>query len=273
MHPWLWQGDGWAVPTYISAITFGFIVATLALHREIQASRIEPRQIYDIAVLILPSAWIGARLFMVFEEPERFLAAPWLLLLPGAGWVFYGGFVLAAVMVLLQARRRGLDPWAVGDVFSPVFPLGIVFGRLGCLGGGCCHGRPADWPFGVEVPWSVRYYVRGRIPEVLRGVSLHPAPLYESALGLVLFAVLTQVHRRQRFSGQTGALLLMGYGGGRFVVELFRGDLERGFHLGGLLSTSQVVGVAGIAAGAALYAWRARVGVHGASRAGGGGLE
>lgn len=263
MHPWLYVGELGGEPlrltTYMSAITFGFVVATLALRREIAASGLRARDVYDIAILILPAAWIGARLFMVFEEPARFWSDPWELVRPGAGWAFYGGFILSAVLVLLQARRRGLDPWAVGDVFSPVFPLGIVFGRLGCLGAGCCHGRPADWPLGVEVPWSVRYYLEGRIPEELRGVSLHPAPLYESFLGLALFVLLTSVHRRQRFTGQTGALLLMGYGAGRFVVELFRGDLERSFYLSGWLSTSQVTGLVGVGAGLLLWAVRSRL--------------
>lgn len=258
MHPWLWQGADFGLPTYITSISFGFLVATWALAREIRVSGIPPRHIYDIALVILPSAWIGARLFMVFEEPARFLASPLDLVRPGTGWVFYGGFALAAVMVLLQAKRRGLDRWAVGDTFSPVFPLGIVFGRLGCLGAGCCHGRPADWPLGVEVPWAVRYYQPGRVPEVLRGVALHPSPLYESLLGLLLFAVLTTVHRRQRFTGQTGALLLMGYGGGRFMLEFFRGDLERSYHLGGLLSTSQAIGLVGVALGMLLWRVRSR---------------
>lgn len=256
MHPWLWQGADFGLPTYITSISFGFLIATWALAREIRVSGIPPRHIYDIALVILPSAWIGARLFMVFEEPARFLASPLDLVRPGTGWVFYGGFALAAVMVLLQAKRRGLDRWAVGDTFSPVFPLGIVFGRLGCLGAGCCHGRPADWPLGVEVPWAVRYYLPGRVPEVLRGVALHPSPLYESLLGLLLFGVLTTVHRRQRFTGQTGAMLLMGYGGGRFLLEFFRGDLERSYHLAGLLSTSQVIGLVGVGLG--LLLWRVR---------------
>ncbi|HMV68005.1 MAG TPA: prolipoprotein diacylglyceryl transferase [Myxococcota bacterium] len=258
MHPWLWLGDSLRLPTYMTSITAGFVIATLALAREIRASGLPPRDVYDIALPILPAAWVGARLFMVFEEPERFLADPWELVRPGAGWVFYGGFILAAILVLLQARRRGLDPWAVGDALSPVFPLGITFGRLGCLGAGCCHGRPADWPLGVEVPWSVRYYVPGHVPAELLGVSLHPTPLYESALGLALFVTLTLLHRRQRFTGQTGATLLAGYGAGRFVIELFRGDLERGFHFDGWLSTSQVTGLVGVLAGAVLWTARSR---------------
>lgn len=255
MNPWLRLGPI-ELPTYYTAITVGFCVATLAIQREIRASGLPGRAVYDIALGILPAAWIGARLFMIFEDPATFLGHPWLLLHPGAGWVFHGGFVCAAVLVLLQARRRGLDPWAVGDTLAPVLPLGIAFGRLGCLGAGCCHGRPADWPLGVEVPWAVRYVLPGQVPESLLAVPLHPAPLYESWLGLALYALLTSLHRRQRFTGQTGAALLAGYGAGRFVVEAFRGDLERQWY--GPLSTAQVTGLALVGLGAALAAWRAR---------------
>lgn len=248
--PWL------RLPTYEAAISLGFAMASFALVREVRASGLPARDLYAIAVGIFPAAWFGARLFMVFEEPERFLARPWELLWPGAGWVFYGGFVCAALLVLLQARRRGLDPWLVGDTFAPVFPFGIVGGRLGCLGAGCCHGRPADWPLGVEVPWSVRYWLPGHSPPSLLGVPLHPSPLYESALGLLLFVGLTHLRRRQRFSGQTGAALLMGYGGGRAFLELFRGDLERNVHLGGWLTTSQLWGLITVGLGVALWRWR-----------------
>lgn len=250
---------GVAIPLYYTAISLGFCVGTAALGREVKVAGMRARDIYDVALVILPAAWIGARLFWVLDDPGPFWADPWLLFDPGAGWVFHGGFILAAVMVLLQARRLGLDPWAVGDVFAPVLPLGIAFGRLGCLAAGCCHGRPADWPLGVPVPWAVRYYLPGRAPPELLGVPLHPAPLYESWLGLALFAVLTLVHRRQRFTGQTGAVLLMGYGAGRALVELFRGDLERTFY--GPASSAQVTGLVLVGLGAALWAWRSRVGV------------
>lgn len=264
MHPWLLHTGSLQVPTYLTLITLGFCLAAMVVVRQARRSALDTVDVLDVALVVLPGAWVGARLFLVFEQPGVYLRDPLLLLSPAGGWVFYGGFLTAASLVLLRAWRKGLDPWAVGDVFAPALPFGIVFGRLGCLGAGCCHGRPADWPLGVEVPWSVLYTAHGRAPAELLGVPLHPSPLYESMLGLVLFVWLTRAAARAtaeaRPTGLVAARLFVGYGVGRFVLELFRGDLERGVALGGWLSSAQVTGLAAGSAGLALWAWRARRG-------------
>jgi phosphatidylglycerol:prolipoprotein diacylglycerol transferase len=258
VHPWLITGPYGQVPTYLAAITLGFTMAAVALGREVRRSALPHQQVFDIALLVLPAAWLGSRLFMVFEQPGVYLADPWRIVSPQGGYVFYGGFLAAAALVLLRARRLGLDPWKVGDVFAPTLPFGIVFARLGCLGAGCCHGRPADFPLGVNVPWSVRYYRLGHLPEELLGVPLHPSPLYESLLGLGLYLWLQRVRRAPRYDGQAMAVLFGGYGAGRFVLEWFRGDLERGTHLGGMLWTSQVFGLGSVAVALGIWAWRTR---------------
>jgi len=165
------------------------------------------------------------------------------VLSPAGGWVFYGGALGGVFAVIAWARWRGLDPWSLLDVFSVATAFGLVFGRLGCLGGGCCYGRVADWPLGAAVPWAVRYYRRGQIPEDLLSVPLHPTPLYAGVLALVLFVALSWWRRRQRFRGEVLLAFLVLYGLGRSVVELFRGDVERGLFFGGMVSTSQIVGL------------------------------
>ena len=30
-------------------------------------------------------------------------------------------------------------------------PFGLAFGRIGCLGGGCCYGKPITWPSAARV--------------------------------------------------------------------------------------------------------------------------
>jgi phosphatidylglycerol:prolipoprotein diacylglycerol transferase len=123
----------------------------------------------------------------------------------------------------------------------PATAFGLVYGRLGCLGAGCGYGRPATWPFGWEVPWSIRYYRRGLLPEELLAVPLHPAPLYESLGCLVLFVALSKVRATQTFAGQTALSFVLGYGLLRVVVEAFRADVIRGVYAGGWLSTSQLI--------------------------------
>jgi phosphatidylglycerol:prolipoprotein diacylglycerol transferase len=47
----------------------------------------------------------------------------------------------------------------------------------------------------------------------------------------------------------------VGYGVARFVIEFFRGDPDRGFVLGGALSTSQAIAAVMVPVGIAILVW------------------
>lgn len=259
MHPWLIHAEAVRVPTYFASLMVGMAMATFVLRREAIRSQLSTRVIYDLAILVLPAAMLGSRaLYVAQQHGIASLVDPARIFSPDGGYVFYGGVALASVLVLLRTRRLGLDAWRVSDVFAPAMPFGIAFGRLGCLGAGCCHGRPADWPLGVEVPWSIRYYTRGAVPEALLGVPLHPSPLYESLLGLLLFYVVSRVRARQAFDGQAIIGMFTLYGIGRTLIEFTRGDLVRGVYMGGMISTSQLVGMGSAVVGLSVYRWRKR---------------
>ncbi len=233
----------------------GMALATGVLRREAQKLGMEPRVALDMVMFALPATLIGARLFHVlFEEPAYYAQHPLDALSPSAGWVFYGGLAGGALATYSYARNRGLDAWTLADIYSPAIAFGLVFGRLGCLGGGCCYGRPASWPFGWEVPWSVVYFEHGQLPEAMLAVPLHPTPLYEAAFCLTLFVVLSRISERRRFTGQIVLTLFASYGILRAGVELFRADVERGLWAG--VSTSQVIGL--VTAAFALWLWRRR---------------
>lgn len=240
MRPWLLYIGELRVPTYFFMLMLGFGLASGLLAREARREGLSERKVLDLAILLIPVALVGARLFhAVFERPAAYAEDPLMLFQFSGGLVFYGGFLCAWPIGWWWARRQGISVWTIGDIFTPATAFGLVYGRLGCLGAGCGHGRPATWPLGVEVPWSVRYYRRGIVPEELLAVPLHPAPLYESLGCLLIFVLLCRVRARQTFPGQTALSFVGGYGILRILVEYFRADAERGVYLGGLLSTSQ----------------------------------
>jgi phosphatidylglycerol:prolipoprotein diacylglycerol transferase len=72
-------------------------------------------------------------------------------------------------------------------------------------------------------------------------ISLHPTQLYEALVEFTLFGLLLFLAGRKKFDGQIFWTYVFGYSLARFVIEFFRGDLERGFVFGGALSTSQVI--------------------------------
>jgi phosphatidylglycerol---prolipoprotein diacylglyceryl transferase len=148
------------------------------------------------------------------------------------GLTFLGGGTLAAAVVLLYARRKGLRLGDVADVLAPSVSLAHVFGRLGCFMVGCCYGKA--WAPGAHFPPdSVAYselLARGTIHA---GASctpgLHPTQLYESAGELLIFLGLLLVWRRRRFPAAVALAYAFAYGVLRCLVEIFRDDQVRGF--------------------------------------------
>ena len=148
------------------------------------------------------------------------------------GLVFLGGAVLAAVVILLYARRKDLPLGDVADVLAPSVSLAHVFGRMGCFLVGCCYGKP--WASGVRFPPdSVAYTELLGQRQFFVGapftLALHPTQIYEAAGELLIFAGLTWLWPRRKLAGTVALAYAFAYGLLRFVVEVFRGDEVRAF--------------------------------------------
>lgn len=257
MHPWLYAGEWLKVPTYFACLMLGFSLATAVLRREAKRSDIAVHTVMDTAMWVLPAVIIGARLaHVVLVAPSYYWMRPAeIVQISYGGFVFYGGLLAGGLQMLRCCRIYGVSPWVMGDIFAPATAFGLVYGRLGCLGGGCCYGRPASWPLGWDLPWAIRYYHRGHLPDELLATSLHPVPLYEASLALMLFVWLSRMRERKHAEGVVLLSFIFAYGVCRSGLELFRADIERGLYLGGQLSTSQIIGL--LTAIVALV-WRSR---------------
>jgi phosphatidylglycerol:prolipoprotein diacylglycerol transferase len=82
-------------------------------------------------------------------------------------------------------------------------------------------------------------------------LPVHPTQLYESIGQLAIFGALLALQRYRRFHGQILGMWLMAYAVLRSLVEVFRGDVERGT-LHGLLAA---LGLNGVAEKVPLEAW------------------
>jgi phosphatidylglycerol:prolipoprotein diacylglycerol transferase len=137
-----------------------------------------------------------------------------------------------------------------------VIPLGLGFGRMGCLLAGCCFGKPSDGPFALSFPGHSPASEAHWKAKLLKGpgdasLPVHATQIYESAASLAISALLIlYLHGRKRYDGQVFLGFVALYAVVRFVLEFFRDD-ERGALLG--LSTSQLIGVALVAGAVALH--------------------
>lgn len=109
-----------------------------------------------------------------------------------------------------------------------------MFGRIGCFLAGCCYGKPTTSAFGVT-------YTNEACQAPLNQ-PLVPTQLLEAGyIFLVMLLLLLIKSRYQKFYGQLFLLYLILYAIGRSVLEIFRGDVARGFIIEGVLSHSQFI--------------------------------
>jgi phosphatidylglycerol:prolipoprotein diacylglycerol transferase len=232
---------------FFTVHTFGLLLASAYmaafwwLTREGRREGLDVDDLASLGFWAIAGAIIGAKALMIVREFPEYAAAPSeifsLSVLASAG-DFYGGFIGALIASAIFFRRHPRLPfWRAADLCGPAIALGQAIGRVGCFMAGDDYGRP------TRLPWAVTFTDpdAASIGGAPLGVPLHPVQLYESLVCLVLFAVLVRLHRRKRFDGEVILAYTLLYAIARFVLEFFRGDADRGFVFGGLLSTSQFI--------------------------------
>ncbi|MDP9148785.1 MAG: prolipoprotein diacylglyceryl transferase, partial [Myxococcota bacterium] len=173
------------------------------------------------------------------------------------GLTYYGGLLGAATAAWWLLARDRFPFWKAADMAGFAIPLGLAFGRMGCLMAGCCFGATCALPWAVSFPWgsaaSEEQFKDHLLPSAhMWSLPVHPTQIYESAASLVIAAVcLLWLHPRKRYDGEVFVASVAMYAVVRFVIEYLRRD-DRGGFLG--LSTSQLLGIAVVACAAALHA-------------------
>ena len=176
------------------------------------------------------------------------------------GLTYYGGFFGATGAAVFLLKRDRFPFWKAADMAGFAIPMGLAFGRMGCLLAGCCFGAQTTLPWGLSFPPrspASEAQVKDHLLESVRLWShpVHPTQIYESAASLAIAALcLFWVLPRKRYDGQVFAASLALYAVARFLVEILRRD-ARGGGLG--LSTSQLIGIGLLVAAALIH--RARI--------------
>jgi len=181
------------------------------------------------------------------------------------GLTFYGGFIGATIGAYFLLKRDKFPFWKAADMAGFAIPLGIAFGRVGCLLAGCCYGAVCDLPWAITFPGRTSNHAAAPATEAQSKAHLiaddwhsslpvHPTQIYESlaALGIAAFAYYV-VHPQKRYDGQVLVAFMTLYATARFLIELLRRDDRGG--LGGL-STSQLIGVGLLVASAIVHVVR-----------------
>ena len=258
IDPYVFEIGSFRVGWYGMMYVIGyFVVYFLAAYRTRKEGLPYSKDfIQDFLVWTAFGLLIGARLgYAVIYNPGYYIRHPLEIILPFSlngglhftgisGMSFHGGGVGVFVASFWYLRRNRIRFVDFADFIVPCIPLGYTFGRIGNFINGELYGRVTTSPWGMYFPSDPSGSLR------------HPSQLYEAFLeGVVLFALLWALRRKEAFRGLMFPIYLGGYAVARFIVEFFRQpDSHLGF-IAGNLSMGQLlsIGMLLIAIGAGIY--------------------
>ena len=205
---------------YGLAIAVGVLAAVWIAQRRYARRGGDPEALAAIAMWAVPMGLVGARLYHVVTDYQRFQGRWWSVVEVWEGGLGIPGGLLAGVITgVVLARRRGLDVPTLLDVVAPAIPIAQAIGRLGNWFNQELFGRPSD------LPWAVRIDPEHRPNGLEHVATYHPTFLYEALWNIALAAVLVKLDRTGRFRrGQIFTLYVAGYALGRLWVEALRID-------------------------------------------------
>jgi phosphatidylglycerol---prolipoprotein diacylglyceryl transferase len=240
---------------YAIALAAGVWLAT----REARWRGLDVRHIGDGVLLVVLFGIVGARLYHVIDEWERYAGNVLAIVLPPySGLGLFGGVFGGMLGLVVFTRRRGLSFFRWVDVAAPGFLIGQTIARWGNFFNQELYGPPTDLPWGITIDCAHRVpiYPCATFPETTTG--FHPLFLYESLLNLVGLAIALLISRRlwpRLRDGDLLAFWLLWYGSVRLVLEPFRSGWN--WTAGGI-PVAQIVSLGVIVAAIVLHGTRDR---------------
>jgi phosphatidylglycerol:prolipoprotein diacylglycerol transferase len=301
MRPELFRLEGVGFPAYFVMLLSGFFIATALGALWAKRIGQNPDVIVDLGLAMLLSGVAASRLFHVFFDghfmdyvhictdpskvdwlvsraecagrykghwdvatgvchPVKTNCFAWAEFWAG-GLTYYGGFIGASLAAVVLLRRDKFPFWKAADMAGFTVPMGLAFGRMGCLLAGCCFGAESSMPWALSFPpqspaSEAQWKVHALATPDTWSHPVHPTQIYESAASLAIAAFcLYYVHPRKRYDGQVFAAFLVLYAVARALLEILRRDDRGGISI---LSTSQIVGILCIVAAVVIHQLRGK---------------
>lgn len=232
---------GLTVHGYGLMIGIGFIAAYLMTEFRARKYRMNTDIVFTLFISSVVFGLLGAKVLYYLTILDRVIKDPGVILDEMEGFVVYGGIIGGVLAGYVVCRIKKEKFWQYFDLIAPAIALAQGFGRIGCLLAGCCYGKETDSPL------SITFHTSDFAPNDL---ALIPTQIYSSILDFLNCIVLCLIARYAKKERTVSGCYLIFYSTGRFILEFFRGDLERGSV--GVLSTSQFISIFIFVIGAAI---------------------
>ena len=234
---------GISIPIYAYGfmLMVGFLVVIFVARIKAKAEGINPEDISNLGIYTIFAGILGGRTFYVIQNFDSYKHNILdVFKIYEGGLVFYGGLMASIAAIIVYSKNNKLSILKTIDIVAYAFPLGVVFGRIGCFLNGCCWGDVCspDLPWAVTFPKSVdaNSLINGS-PAFLhhlglglvsvsdsRSLPIHPTQIYSALGNLSIFFVINALFKHRRRDGEITLLFCALYSVMRFTVEIFRDD-------------------------------------------------
>lgn len=207
----LWH---FSIPTFGLMLWLAAVAAAVVMDRGFKRGKIDADAVGMVAIAVLAGI-VGAKLWHVIDTPSEFREMGWRVLWDTAGFAWFGGLVFGISALLIQGWWAKIGALRTLDLAAPAAAIGYGIGRIGCfLSGDGCYGIATGLPWGMSFP--------NGIEPTPPGVRVHPTPLYELGLGLLIgWYLWWRGGKRHRTGAIVGEYLVL-TGIARFLVEFIR---------------------------------------------------
>lgn len=228
------------VAWYALFITLGMILAVGYVIYRTKAININPEEILDFALFVIPFGVIGARLYYVLSALHEFSSFWQVFEIWNGGLAIYGGIIAGAITVFIVCKVKKIYFPAFGDCVVPGVILAQAIGRWGNFMNGEAYGSQTDsWiRMGLENTNTLFDF------NTTEMVYVHPTFLYESLWNIIGFIAINIFYKHKKYDGQIILLVFGWYGLGRAFIEGLRTDSLYFPFFGMELRTSQVLAIA-----------------------------
>ncbi|KAA1418004.1 prolipoprotein diacylglyceryl transferase [Nocardioides humilatus] len=230
----VWHLGSVPIRGYALCIILGIIAAIWIGERRWVARGGRPGDVQDIAIWAVPFGIVGARLYHVATDWQRYFGdgqnPVTALYVWRGGLGIWGGVALGAVGAYVGCRAKGIKFLPMADTLAPGVLIAQALGRWGNWFNQELYGRPTDLPWGLEIDrdhWPTECdYPKGSGTCTFEvGTTFHPTFLYECLWNIGAFALVIYLERRFKLGfGRVMAVYVMAYTLGRGWIEYLRID-------------------------------------------------
>ncbi len=192
--------------------------------------------VVDFLILAIPLALIGARVYYVALEWDRYagdfseMIAIW-----HGGLAIYGGIIGGFIALVIFCRWRKFSIGIMADIAAPGLAIGQAIGRWGNFVnqeafGAAVTEKSMQWfPYAVNITkqHTIAVYdeATGKMIQQLCDAPWHMATFfYESVWNLIVFGILMWYQKKAKKRGNVFVMYLVLYGAGRAFIEGLRTD-------------------------------------------------